>query len=200
MGNRNNIVWHNGAVSLAERHQRTGHRSGVLWFTGLSASGKSTLAYGLEHRLHLEGIGAYVLDGDNIRHGLNSNLGFSKEDRDENLRRVAEVAKLFADAGIFVMAAFITPLQKERQLIREILQASNFSEVYVKCSLKECIRRDPKGSYEKALSGRIANYTGISSPYEEPSNYDLVVETENNTIDQCVQKLYEFAATSYQRA
>jgi adenylylsulfate kinase len=188
-----NVVWHQSCITMKDRNKLNAHQSGVIWFTGLSASGKSTIAHNLEKIFYEKGIRTYALDGDNVRHGLNSNLGFSEEDRDENLRRVAEVAKLFADAGLIVSAAFITPLRRERQMIREILKDINFIEVYLKCDLQECIRRDPKGLYQKALKGEIANYTGINAPYEEPESPDLVIDTHKYTIDESVSVLYNFA-------
>jgi adenylylsulfate kinase len=184
-----NIVWHEGGVSAADRGCLNGHAGGVIWFTGLSGAGKSTLAYALEADFHAKGVRSYVLDGDNVRHGLSVNLGFSHEDRMENLRRAAEAAKLFADAGMVAMAAFITPMQIERRMIRNILAGFKYAEVYVRCDIKECIRRDPKGMYEKALKNVIKEYTGISSPYEEPENPDLIIDTAGDTVRECVGAL-----------
>ncbi len=165
------------------------HDSGVIWFTGLSAAGKSTIAHQLEKELHEAGIRAYVLDGDNIRHGLNANLGFSNEDRSENVRRIIEVSRLFVDAGIIVLASFITPFREQRKLIRERLKDMKFIEVYVKCDVDECRRRDPKGFYKKALEGTIRNYTGVSSPFEEPDRPDLVIDTQLLNIEESVNKV-----------
>ncbi len=176
---KNHVIWHNAYITRKDRNRLNKHRSGLVWFTGLSASGKSTIAHYVEKILHKEDIRTYVLDGDNVRHGINSNLGFSREDRKENLRRTAELSKLFVDAGIIVLASFISPYRADRAYIRERFSGDNFLEIYVKCSLRECERRDPKGQYRKARAGIIKNYTGISSPYEEPENPDLVIDTEN---------------------
>jgi adenylylsulfate kinase len=168
------------------------HDSGVIWFTGLSASGKSTIAHLIEKKLYEEKIRAYVFDGDNIRHGLNVNLGFSDDDRKENIRRIVEVAKLFVDAGIVILTAFITPFRKQREFIRHQFKGMNYIEVYVKCDLEECIRRDPKGLYEKAQAGIIKNYTGISSPFEEPDNPDLILDTSKLSIDDSVDRVLKY--------
>ena len=178
----NNTVWHKGYISNKDRNGLNRHDSGVIWFTGLSAAGKSTIAHHVEKELHHKGIRAYVFDGDNIRHGLNSNLGFSPEDRAENIRRIVEVSRLFVDAGIIVLASFITPLREHRKYIRERFNGMKYLEVYVKCSIEECIRREPKGLYKKAIEGAIGNYTGISSPFEEPEDPDLVFDTEILTV------------------
>ncbi len=184
------VVWQDGYVKREERNKAYGHKSGVVWLTGLSASGKSTIAHHLERRLFEEGIKVYVFDGDNIRHGLNSDLGFSEEDRKENLRRIAEVAKLFVDAGILVIAAFVSPFQKDREMIKKIIGPQDFLEVYVKCPVEVCEKRDPKGMYKKARQGIIPNYTGISSPYEEPENPALIIETHKISIKEAVDKIY----------
>jgi adenylylsulfate kinase len=185
-------VLHKGCVTKVERNRLCGHDSGVIWFTGLSASGKSTIAHTLEKRLHQEDIRAYVLDGDNIRHGLNANLGFSAEDRTENIRRIVEVAGLFVDAGIVVIAAFITPFESQRTFIKNRLRDVKLIEVYVKCPIGECIRRDPKGLYEKARTGVIQNYTGVSPPFEEPEASDLVLDTEKMSIDESVSAVLAY--------
>ncbi|HHN66284.1 MAG TPA: adenylyl-sulfate kinase [Nitrospirae bacterium] len=187
----NHVVWHDGDVKREDRNRINGHRSGLLWFTGLSASGKSTIAHKVERNLFERGVRAYVFDGDNIRHGINSDLGFSREDRRENLRRIAEISKLFVDAGIIVLAAFISPFREDRQYIRSRFEGDNFFEIYVKCSIEECERRDPKGQYKKARAGIIKNYTGVSSPYEEPESPDLVLDTEQITIDEAVEKVID---------
>jgi adenylylsulfate kinase len=168
------------------------HRSGVIWFTGLPSAGKSTIAHHLEKELFDRGIRAYVLDGDNIRHGLNSNLGFSREDRRENLRRIAELSKLFVDAGIVVLAAFVSPYKEDRQYVRDIVGDDSFFEVYVKCSVEVCEKRDPKGHYKKAKAGIIKEYTGVSAPYEEPENPDLVIDTEELNVEESVKAVLEF--------
>jgi adenylylsulfate kinase len=188
----NHVIWHEVQVTRQDRNKLNSHKSGLVWFTGLSASGKSTIAHGVEKVLFDRGIRTYVLDGDNIRHGLNANLGFSPEDRQENLRRVAEVSRLFADAGILVLAAFISPYCKDRDYIRKHFAGDNFFEVYVKCCLEECERRDPKGQYKKARAGIIKNYTGISAPYEEPEHPDLVLETGDCAPENAIAKVLEF--------
>ena len=187
---KTHVVWQDGYVKREERNKVYGHRSGVVWLTGLSASGKSTIAHHLERKLFKKGIKVYVFDGDNIRHGLNSDLGFSEEDRRENLRRIAEVAKLFVDAGIIVLAAFVSPFEKDRKMVKSIIGQEDFLEVYVKCPVEVCEKRDPKGMYKKARKGIIPNYTGISSPYEEPENPDLVIETHKLNIEEAVNKIY----------
>jgi adenylylsulfate kinase len=187
----NHVIWHNAQVARNDRSALNGHKSGLVWFTGLSASGKSTIAHGVEKVLYDRGIRTYVLDGDNIRHGLNSNLSFSPEDRRENLRRIAEVSRLFADAGILVLAAFISPCREDREYIRKRFAGDNFFEIYVKCCLEECERRDPKGQYEKAKAGIIKNYTGISSPYEEPEEPDLILETSAFALEIAIAKVIE---------
>ncbi len=184
------VIWHKGLVTREDRNTLNDHKSGLIWLTGLSASGKSTIAHALEKRLFEQDIRSYVLDGDNVRHGINGNLGFSREDRQENLRRVAEIAKLFVDAGILVLAAFISPYREDREYIRQRFKEDNFAEVYVKCSLEECERRDPKGQYKKARAGIIQNYTGISSPYEEPESPDLVIDTCSTGLQDCVESIF----------
>lgn len=163
-----------------------------MWFTGLSAAGKSTIAYGVEERLFRLGIRSYILDGDNVRHGINSDLGFSLQDRKENIRRIAEISRLFVDAGFIVLAAFISPFIKDRDFARNRFSGGNFYEVYIKCSIQECERRDPKGMYEKARRGIIKNYTGISTPYEEPESPDLVIDTEKLNIEDSIQDVLNF--------
>jgi len=185
------VIWHEVQVTREDRNRLNRHKSGLIWFTGLSASGKSTIAHGVEKVLHDRGIRTYVLDGDNIRHGLNANLGFSPEDREENLRRVAEVSRLFTDAGMLVLAAFISPYRKDRDFIRRHFDGDNFLEIYVKCCLEECERRDPKGQYKKARAGIVKNYTGISAPYEEPERPDLVLDTSNCTPESAVATVLE---------
>lgn len=188
---KNHVVWHNVYVKREDRNRLNNHKSGLIWFTGLSASGKSTIAHTVEERLFESGVRTYVLDGDNVRHGINRNLGFSREDRKENLRRIAEVAKLFVDAGILVLAAFISPYKEDREYIRKSFEGDNFLEIYVKCSVEECEQRDPKGQYKKARAGIIKNYTGISSPYEEPENPDLILDTEKLELEASVEKVLD---------
>jgi adenylylsulfate kinase len=182
-----NVHWHEGHVSRDEREKRNGHRGAILWFTGLSGSGKSTLANAVDHRLHELGLASYVLDGDNIRHGLNGDLGFSPEDRTENIRRIGEVAKLFADAGTLALTAFISPYRQDRDRIRDTVQRpGDFVEIFVECPLDVCEERDPKGLYRKARAGEIPEFTGISAPYEEPQAPDLVVNTAEHSLEECV--------------
>ncbi|WP_252381608.1 adenylyl-sulfate kinase [Desulfovulcanus ferrireducens] len=186
-----NIVWHNGYVKRADRNRLNKHKSGLIWFTGLSASGKSTIAHLVEKKLHEQGIRTYVLDGDNVRHGLNVDLGFSREDRKENLRRIVEVCKLMVDAGLVVLTAFISPYNEDRAYVRSKLN-DDYIEIYVKCSVEECERRDPKGLYKKARAGIIKNYTGISAPYEVPDNPDLVIDTEHCDPEKAAVLVLEF--------
>lgn len=174
-------------VKCADRHLLNGHRSGLLWFTGLSGSGKSTLAHAVEARLHAKGIRSYVLDGDNVRHGLNRDLGLSPEHRLENIRRIAEVAKLMVDAGILVFAAFITPYRESRRFVRQLMAGCPYYECYVKCDFAICEGRDPKGLYRRARQGEITNMTGLSAPYQEPETPDLVIETGHYPLDKCVE-------------
>ncbi len=187
-----NTVWHSPKVAKNKRHGKQGHKSCVVWMTGLSASGKSTIAHLAEERLFSQGIRTYVLDGDNIRHGLNKDLSFTPQDRKENIRRIGEVVKLFVDAGIIVFAAFISPYEKDRSNLRRMFDKGDFIEVHVKCSIKECLTRDPKGSYKKAKKGEIPHYTGISSPYETPVNPELVLETEKLDADKCVETIISY--------
>jgi len=164
----------------------------VLWFTGLSAAGKSTLAHAVHELLFREGWHTYVLDGDNVRHGLNGDLGFSDEDRRENIRRIGEVGKLFVDAGVVVLAAFISPFREDRDRVRALLEPGEFIEVYVKCDIELCEKRDPKGLYQKARTGEIPQFTGISSPYEEPLSPEMVIDTGELSIDDSVAKIREY--------
>ena len=188
-----NVHWHEGHVSREERESRRGHRGAILWFTGLSGSGKSTLANAVDHRLHDLGLNSYVLDGDNVRHGLNGDLGFSPEDRTENIRRIGEVAKLFADAGTFALTAFISPYRADRDRIRETAgRPDDFVEIFVYAPLDVCEERDPKGLYKKARAGEIPEFTGISAPYEEPSAADLTVDTAVHDLDECVEQVLRY--------
>src|SRR5438874_10800866 len=172
-----NIVWHQGAVTRADRERLSGHRSATVWFTGLSGSGKSTIAVALEKALWERGVHAFVLDGDNVRHGLNKNLGFSPADRTENIRRIGEVAKLFADAGIVALTAFISPYRADRDQVRALMRPGDFIEVLVDCPLDVCEQRDVKGLYQKARAGQIPEFTGISAPYEPPLTPELTLRT-----------------------
>lgn len=183
------VVRHYGQVSLVERCKLLNQRPVTIWLTGLSAAGKSTLAFALERALFDLGHACYVLDGDNVRHGLNQNLGFSHEDRTENIRRIAEVAKLMNDAGLIVITAFISPYRADRALARTIVGLDRFREVYVSTSLSVCESRDPKGLYIKAREGKVAEFTGVTSPYEQPESPDMVIDTVNLSLNQAVSQL-----------
>ena len=187
------VVWHGGQVSKAERHQLLNQQPVTIWLTGLSAAGKSTLAFTLERALIDLGHACYVLDGDNVRHGLNRNLEFSHEDRTENIRMIAEVARLMNDAGLIVITAFISPYRTDRAVARAIIGSDCFREVYVSTSLSVCESRDSKGIYIKARKGQVAEFTGISSPYEQPELPDLVIDTAQLTLDQAVKRLISLA-------
>lgn len=192
MTNRATIVWHDALVTRVVRQALNGHRSIVVWLTGLSGSGKSTLAHAVEKRLHEIGCRTFVLDGDNVRHGLCGDLGFSDNDRKENIRRVGEMAKLFAEAGLITLTAFISPFRADRQRVRELLEPEDFIELYCNCSLEVCEGRDVKGMYRKARAGEIRDFTGISSPYEAPDKPDLVVDTGHLPLDQCVDQVLTY--------
>jgi adenylylsulfate kinase len=179
-----NITWHQGALTKSDREKLLGQKGIVIWFTGLSGSGKSTLAHAVEEELYKRGHLCYVLDGDNIRHGLNKNLGFSPEDREENIRRIGEVSKLFADAGVMVMTAFISPYRKDRDRARNLLKKGEFIEVYMKVPLDIAEQRDPKGLYKKVRAGEIKEFTGISAPYEEPLHPELEIDTARLSLEQ----------------
>tara|TARA_R110002073_G_scaffold72537_1_gene177606 strand:- start:631980 stop:632576 length:597 start_codon:yes stop_codon:yes gene_type:complete len=184
-----NIVSHQFSITRKERNESNGHRSLLIWFTGLSGSGKSTIANALEMKLFENRIKTYTLDGDNIRGGINKDLTFSPEGRTENIRRIAEVANLFVDAGVVVLAAFVSPYREDREAIKNVVGAENFMEVYVNASVEACEKRDVKGLYKKARAGEIKNFTGISDPYEAPLNPDIEIKTEELTIDASVEKL-----------
>lgn len=186
------IVIRDNKITLTDRQHLNGHQSFVLWFTGLSGAGKSTLALEVEKELYKRQIRSYVLDGDNIRQGLNNDLGFNPEERRENIRRIGEVAKLFFDAGIVALAAFISPYQEDRASVRGLFKPGRFVEIYVKCALEECERRDPKSLYKKAHRGVIQNFTGISAPYEVPAGPELIVETDNQTPAESAQKIISY--------
>lgn len=188
----NNIVRQNFDITRRERELQKGHRSMVLWFTGLSGSGKSTIANMVEYGLYKKGINTFSLDGDNVRRGLNKNLGFSREDRQENLRRIAEVAKLFIEGGNVVVASFISPLKSDREFIKDIIGRENFVEVFVNTSLEECERRDVKGLYAKARAGEIKNFTGIDAPYEPPKYPEIEIKTEQENLETSVARILDF--------
>lgn len=184
-----NTVWHQSTVSRDMRQKQNGHRAVILWFTGLSGSGKSTLAHAVEDRLHHIGCNTFVLDGDNVRHGLCADLGFSQEDRIENIRRIGEVCKLYIDAGVIALTAFISPFRVDRQRVRQMVGAGDFVEVYVAAPLELCESRDVKGLYKKAREGKIKDFTGISSPYEEPIYPDLEVNTGSQSLEESVDRV-----------
>ena len=192
MSESNHITWHDSEVTKKQRQHRNGHKSAVIWFTGLSGSGKSTVSVALEKELFNEGKQTYRLDGDNVRHGLNKNLGFSPEDRTENIRRIGEVAKLMVDAGSITVTAFISPYKQDRDNVRAILKDDEFIEVYTKCSVEECENRDPKGLYKKARSGEIPEFTGISAPYEAPDHPEIILGTDHESIDQSVDRVIQY--------
>lgn len=187
-----NVQWQQMQVSRQEREQKNGHRACILWFTGLSGAGKSTLAQALDQFLFQHAIRSYVLDGDNVRHGLCGDLGFSNDDRGENIRRVGEVAKLFLDAGVIVITAFISPFRQDRARVRGLVADQDFVEVFCSCPLEVCEKRDVKGLYKKARSGAIANFTGLSSPYEEPDDPEIIVNTGEQSIDECVGVIVDY--------
>jgi adenylylsulfate kinase len=187
-----NITWHEGQVSRDDREQKLGQKGCTIWLTGLSGSGKSTLAVAAEKALSDRGKHTYILDGDNVRMGLNNNLGFSPEDRTENIRRIGEVAKLFTDAGTLVFSSFISPYRADRDAVREVLGEGDFVEVHVSASLEVCESRDIKGLYAKARKGEIPEFTGISAPYEAPERPELVVDTGDQTLEQSVAVLVEY--------
>ncbi|HXL59046.1 MAG TPA: adenylyl-sulfate kinase [Chitinophagaceae bacterium] len=187
-----NVVWHNATITKADRHRMNGHKSAILWYTGLSGAGKSTLANKVEEKLFERGIHTYVLDGDNIRHGLNKGLGFTAEDRKENIRRIGEVAKLFVDAGAFVSTAFISPYQDDREMVRSIVEPGEFIEIYVYAPLEICEERDPKGLYKKARAGEIKHFTGIDDPYEAPANPELLINTGENNLETCAATIMKY--------
>jgi len=187
-----NIVWHAHTVTREEREKKFGHRGCTIWMTGLSGSGKSTLANALDDALWQRGIRSYVLDGDNVRHGLNKDLGFSPDDRTENIRRIGEVARLFTDAGIINVTAFISPYRADRDRARSIQKEGDFIEVFVRASVDACEQRDTKGLYAKARAGQIPEFTGISAPYEEPERAEVTVDTEGQTVEESLQVILNY--------
>jgi len=189
MKEQGNIVWHHATVTRARREAMNNHKAVNLWFTGLSGSGKSTLAHAVEERLHQMGCRTFVFDGDNVRHGLCSDLGFSIEDRGENIRRIGEMVNLFLQAGVIALTAFISPLKQDREKVRAIIGTDNFLEIHCACSLEICEQRDVKGLYKKARAGIIKNYTGISSPYEVPERPDLCLDTGLTPLPICVEQV-----------
>ena len=187
-----NIVWHEASITKEERRKQNKHQSFILWFTGLSASGKSSVANAFASTLFERGNQAFVLDGDNVRHGLNNDLGFDEVSRKENIRRIGEVSKLFVESGQIVLTAFISPYREDRQVVRKLVEEGEFLEVYVRCSVETCEQRDPKGLYKKARNAEIANFTGISAPYEEPERPEFILDTERYSIEECVEQLTTF--------
>ncbi len=187
-----NLVWHEQRVSRAQRCEQKKQQSCLLWFTGLSGAGKSTLANALEQELFDRGFHSYLLDGDNVRHGLNGDLGFSDMERVENIRRIGEVSRLFVDAGLITLSAFISPFRSDRNLVRSLFGEGDFIEIYVAASLDVCESRDPKGLYEKARQGFIKNFTGIDSPYEVPETAEVIVDTGTDSVEDCVQTIIKY--------
>jgi adenylylsulfate kinase len=188
---KNNIVWHKATVTRGRREKMNKHRAKLLWFTGLSGSGKSTLAHALEEELYQRGCRTYVFDGDNVRHGLCRDLGFSVDDRTENIRRIGEMSKLFVDAGVIALTAFISPIREDRQRARGLFPHGDFIEVYVDCPLEVCESRDVKGLYKKARSGEITDFTGISSPYEPPDQAEITIKTADREVEECVAEIIQ---------
>ena len=187
-----NTVWHQATVTRGRRERLNRHRAMILWFTGLSGAGKSTLAHAVEEQLHQQGCRTFVFDGDNVRHGLCSNLGFSDEDRKENIRRIGEMSKLFVDAGVIALTAFISPFREDRDRVRSLVPQGDFIEIYCKCSIAICEERDIKGLYKRARAGEIKEFTGISSPYEKPESPELVIDTEHFSLNDCVQEIISY--------
>ena len=190
-----NIIYHAASVTRERRNQLNNHKSVVIWFTGLSGSGKSTLAHSVEEILFSKGCRTFVLDGDNVRHGLTSNLGFSNEDRKENIRRIGEVTKLMMEAGLIILTAFISPFREDRIAVRNLISDGDFIEIYCKASLETCEARDLKGLYKRARLGEIKNYTGINSPYEIPDNPELIIDIDKESLEESVSKIVSFLQT-----
>ncbi|MDN5941011.1 MAG: adenylyl-sulfate kinase [Nitrospira sp.] len=186
------IVWHHATVTRSRREKMNSHSSVILWFTGFSGAGKSSLAHAVEEHLHGLGCSTFVLDGDNVRHGLCVDLGFSDTSRVENIRRIGEVSKLFIEAGVIVLTAFISPFRSDRKRVRSLVPHGDFLEIYCRCALEVCEQRDVKGLYKRARTGEILEFTGISSPYEEPENPELVVETGRYSLEECTTKVLAF--------
>lgn len=186
-----NTVWHAATIRREHRQQQNGHGSAILWFTGLSGAGKSTLAHAVEERLHQLGCRTYVLDGDNVRHGLCGDLGFSAQDRTENIRRIGEVAKLMIDAGVITLTAFISPFRADRERVRGMVMHGEFIEIYCHCPVEVCETRDVKGLYQRARAGEVKDFTGISSPYEAPLKPELTVDTATQPLDACVTQVLD---------
>lgn len=192
MSETKHITWHESEVTKAQRQTRNSHQSVLIWFTGLSGSGKSTVSVALEKALFEDGKQTYRLDGDNVRHGLNKNLGFSPEDRQENIRRIGEVGKLMVDSGAITVTAFISPYKQDRDNVRKLFEEQEFIEVYTQCSIETCEQRDPKGLYKKARTGEIPEFTGISAPYEPPENPEIIIDTEDNSVEASVNQILNY--------
>ncbi|WP_066370195.1 adenylyl-sulfate kinase [Neobacillus fumarioli] len=192
MAKSTNITWHEATISKQDRRIQNGHGSCVLWFTGLSGSGKSTIANAVSYELFRQSINEYVLDGDNIRHGLNKDLGFTEHDRSENIRRIGEVAKLFVDSGKIVTTAFISPFRSDRDQVRALFDEGEFIEVFIDCPLEECERRDPKKLYEKARRGEIKDFTGIDSPYEPPERPEITIHSDQVSVEEAVNQVLAY--------
>ena len=192
MSETKHITWHESEVTKAQRQTRNGHQSVLIWFTGLSGSGKSTVSVALEKALFEDGKQTYRLDGDNVRHGLNKNLGFSPEDRKENIRRIGELGKLMVDSGAITVTAFISPYKQDRDNVRKLFEEQEFIEVYTQCSIETCEQRDPKGLYKKARTGEIPEFTGISAPYEPPENPEIIIDTEDNSVEASVNQILNY--------
>lgn len=188
----NDLTWQKTNISSIDREKLNGHKGGILWFTGLSGSGKSTVAAVIEENLHSKGVRTYLLDGDNIRHGLNKDLGFSPEDRKENIRRISEVAKLFVDAGLIVLVSFISPYRKDREFARSLVLEGKFIEIHVDCPVEVCENRDVKGLYQKARQGIIKDFTGITAPYEKPDNPEIILKTAEQSIETCAIQVIKY--------
>ncbi len=188
-GDNKPVIWHHATVTRMRREEQNRHKSVIIWFTGLSGAGKSTLAHAVEEELHRMGCRTFVFDGDNVRHGLNSDLGFSREDRKENIRRIAEMCKLFIEAGVIALTAFISPFREDRERVRNLVNEGDFIEVFCDCSLEICESRDVKGMYAKARRGAIKEFTGISSPYEKPESPELALDTEHLPLEECVDRV-----------
>jgi len=186
-----NIVWYDATVTRERRERVNGHRSVILWFTGLSGAGKSTLAHAVEERLHQLNMKTFVFDGDNVRHGLCSDLGFSENDRRENIRRIGEMSKLFIESGVIALTAFISPFRADRDRVRALVKDGDFIEVYCRASVEQCESRDVKGLYAKARLGEVSNFTGISSPYEAPESAEVIVDTGDQSLEACVEKIID---------
>lgn len=192
-----NIVWHPHAVTKEQRSTQKSQSPCIIWFTGLSGSGKSTIAGAVEQKLYELGHHTYLLDGDNVRHGLNKNLGFSDEDRVENIRRIGEMAKLFADAGLIVLTAFISPFRDDRRMVRDLVEQNEFIEVHMDTPLSTCEQRDPKGLYKKARAGKIKNFTGIDSEYETPEAAEIMVNAKELSIEACADKIIQYLKANH---